>query len=158
MAAHDALFRATFSTPERAAELVRSILPVEVCELIDWSSLRVLVGDRIGKRLQERRIDLLLSASIAGREAHLMFLVEHRSTPQARMVLRMLEYMAVLWRAVPETEPLVPIVPVVVHHGSMGWTAPRSMSELFDLDPARADLRAQGETRYAITPSGSPTR
>jgi len=44
MAAHDALFRATFSTPERAAELVRSILPAAVCGLIDWSSLRVVGG------------------------------------------------------------------------------------------------------------------
>ena len=149
MAAHDALFRATFSNPDRAAELVRSVLPAEVCRLVDWSSLRVLGGDRIGKVLEERRIDLLLAASIAGRETHLMFLVEHRSTPQARMVLRMLEYMAVLWRSAPESEPLVPIVPIVVHHGAMGWTAPRSMRELFDVDPALE--AALGERLVSLT-------
>lgn len=148
MAAHDALFRAAFSTPERAAELVRALLPEEVCRL-DWSSLRVLGGDRIGKKLEERRIDLLLSTRIAGRETHLMFLVEHRSTPQARMVLRMLEYMAVLWRSAPESEPLVPIVPIVVHHGPRGWTAPRSMRELLQVDPALE--AALGERLVSLT-------
>ena len=131
---HDALFRSTFSTPAHAAALLRSILPPEVCAEIDWGSLRALSGGRIGKVLEERRIDLLLSARVAGREMHLMFLVEHRSTPEKRMVVRMLEYMAVLWQSVPAGEPLVPILPVVVHHGPSGWTAARSMRELLDLD------------------------
>lgn len=134
MQPHDALFRSTFSTPAHAAELLRSILPAEVCAQIEWGSLQVVAGDRIGRVLEERRIDLLLSARIAGREMHLMFLVEHRSTPQTRMVVRILEYMAALWRAVPETDSLVPILPIVVHHGPTGWTAPRSMRELLGLD------------------------
>ena len=136
---HDRLFRSTFSVPAHAAALLRSILPPEVCAEIDWGSLSAVKGDRITKVLRERNIDLLLSARIAGREVCLMFLVEHQSKPEKRMVVRMLEYMAVLWRAMPAKEPLVPILPIVVHHGASGWTAARSMRELLRLD---ADLEA----------------
>ena len=131
---HDRLFRSTFSTPAHAAALLRSILPAEVCAEIDWGSLAAVKGDRITKVLKERNIDLLLSARVAGREVHLMFLVEHQSKPERRMVARMLEYMAVLWRAMPAKEPLVPILPIVVHHGASGWTAARSMRELLKVD------------------------
>ncbi len=146
---HDRLFRSTFSTPAHAAALLRSILLPEVCSQIEWESLAAVKGDRITKVLKERNIDLLLSARVAGREVHLMFLVEHQSKPERRMVARILEYMAVLWRAMPAKEPLVPILPIVVHHGPSGWTAPRSMRELLRLEP---DLEALlGERLLSMT-------
>ncbi|MCA8976644.1 MAG: Rpn family recombination-promoting nuclease/putative transposase [Planctomycetes bacterium] len=41
---HDALFRAAFSAPERAADLLRCILPADLAAAVDWSTLRPVDG------------------------------------------------------------------------------------------------------------------
>lgn len=150
MPPHDGLFRVTFSKPVHAAELLRSLLSPELCGHVDWSTLREVSGGKIGKVLEERRIDLVLSAHIAGRETWIMFLVEHQSRPVRRMALRVLDYMVALWRCLPPAEALPPIVPIVVHHGPDGWTAPRSMRELMALDPLVEAALGEHVVRFTL--------
>ncbi len=128
--------------PARAAALLRDLLPARIAARVDWSTLAQVAGDRIGELLEERRADLVLSAKVGGRSTYFVFLLEHRSSPDPRMVLRAIEYALVLSNHCLDADPralIPPVVPVVVHHGAEGWTAARSLRELTGLDDDLAE-------------------
>ncbi|MCA9608650.1 MAG: Rpn family recombination-promoting nuclease/putative transposase, partial [Myxococcales bacterium] len=115
---HDRLVRHTLAIPENVEGVLRATLPSAVLERIDLSTLRLEPGTYVD-RDGESRTDLLFSVAMGERRALLYVLLEHQSTPQADMPLRMLHYMARIWRArwAEERGPLPVIVPVVLHHG-----------------------------------------
>jgi len=136
---HDQLVRFTFEHPERAAAELRAVLPPQVVAQIDWSSLRRESGSVVDAELRESQSDLLFSARLHGGEPLLLYLLlEHQSTVDRWMALRMLQYVVrqlVHWRQEhPKSEVLPVIIPVVMYHGARrGWTAARRLEELFPL-------------------------
>jgi hypothetical protein len=136
---HDQLVRFTFEHPERAAAELRAVLPAQVVAQIDWSSLRRESGSVVDEELRESQSDLLFSARLHGGEPLLLYLLlEHQSTVDRWMALRMLQYVVrqlVHWRQEhPKSEVLPVIVPVVMYHGARGgWTAARQLEALFPL-------------------------
>ena len=56
---HDRLFRAVFSDAAEAGGLLRSVLPAEVRERIDWGSLSLQEGTFLDDALRESESDLL---------------------------------------------------------------------------------------------------
>ena len=157
-APHDALFKATFSQVERAAEELRWALPPELVAQIDFESLALEPGSFVDDALREQHTDLLYSLRVAGRAARVYVLFEHQSSVDPWMPLRLLRYMLRVWEACASegTAPLPVIVPVVLHHSDTGWRAATSFEALFDLPPATAgftphfrfvldDLGAHGE-------------
>jgi len=110
-------------------------VPPELSRAIDWSTLRLADSALVDPHLAERRADLLFSVLVNGAPALLHLLLEHRSTPHAHMPLRLLGYQVRTWERciahTPGLAELPPIIPVVVYHGASGWTAARSMPELF---------------------------
>jgi hypothetical protein len=135
---HDALVRHTFGQIEHARGLLRSIVPQELAALIEWDSLERLDGTFIDGQLAERQTDLLYGARVAGRRALLYLLLEHQSSNDRFMPLRMLVYLTRIWERCRNDAPqalLPPILPIVLHHSQRGWTAPTSLRELIDADP-----------------------
>jgi predicted transposase YdaD len=143
---HDLFARFTFGHPERAAAELRAVLPPEVVARVDWSSLRREPGSVVDPELRESQSDLLFSARLrSGQPLLLYLLLEHQSSVDRWMALRMLRYVVRQlehWRrGHPESEVLPVVVPVVMYHGLEGaWTATRRIEELFDL-PAEPDQR-----------------
>lgn len=136
---HDALFKAAFEKPEHAAGMFRSLLPAPVVEAIAWETIARESGSFIDPELADRQSDLLFSVEIRGGRALLYLLLEHQSTNDPDMLLRMLTYSArVLERFRKEHPqgPLPVIVPAVVSHAPGGWTAPRSFHEMFEPNPS----------------------
>jgi predicted transposase/invertase (TIGR01784 family) len=136
---HDALFKATFSHPARAAAELRAILPAALSRQIDFSTLTLMPGSFVDRRLRGTHSDLLFRARISGQHALLYLLFEHQSEPDEIMALRMLGYVVhILERHVAETPrgsaalPLPAVIPIVLHHGAAGWMAASTMTELFD--------------------------
>jgi len=131
---HDALFHKTFTNVENAAAELRRALPQELASRIDFSSLEVRGSRYCDQALASTESDLLLSATIDGTEALLYVLVEHQSKVSATMPLRLLRYMSGIWEQHlaqrPAARELPPIVPVVLYHGSQGWSAATSLAEL----------------------------
>lgn len=140
---HDRLFRHVFSDPEHAQGALRTALPAALATCIDWPTLHVVPGSFVDPELEERHTDILFSVAVDGRPLLLYLLLEHQSSSEPLMVLRLLGYMVRIWddhvRKHADAGQLPPIVPIVVHHSERGWTAPRSLGELFDLD---GELRA----------------
>ncbi|MFE8603994.1 Rpn family recombination-promoting nuclease/putative transposase [Archangium violaceum] len=136
---HDLLARYTFGHPERAAAELRAVLPAHVVSEVDWTSLRREPGSVVDPELRETESDLLFTARLrTGQPLLLYVLLEHQSSVDSWMALRMLRYVVrqvERWRQEhPESALLPVIIPLVMYHGPDGaWTAPRRVEELFEL-------------------------
>jgi predicted transposase YdaD len=136
---HDRFVRYTFSQPERAAAELRAALPAHVVSAVDWSSLQRKSGSVVDPELRQTETDLLFTARLGtGHPLLLYVLLEHQSTVDRWMALRMLRYVVRLvehWRQEhPEREQLPVILPLVMYHGEDGaWTAARRVEDLFEL-------------------------
>ncbi|MBK7578654.1 MAG: Rpn family recombination-promoting nuclease/putative transposase [Myxococcales bacterium] len=128
--------------PSRSATTLRLLLPAEVSALIDWSTLRVEPTSVVDAALADTRSDVLFSARLDDRELYLYLLLEHQSTADAWMPLRLLGYMLRIWEGYLETHPdakkLPAVVPMLLSHSEGGWSAPLAFQELLDLDEALA--------------------
>lgn len=135
---HDDLVKFVFKTPENAAGLLRTLLPAEVVQLLDWSTLRLEDSNLQTDSGAELRTDLLYSIQLdRGRfSAFLYVVVEHQSSPDARMPLRILKYLTAAYsRITPPTGPVPIIIPIVISHVEGGWQTARSFWDMLDLDP-----------------------
>lgn len=136
---HDLFARYTFSAPERAAAELQAVLPAPIVSAVDWSSLRRESGSVVDPELRETESDLLFTARLhTGTPLLLYVLLEHQSTVDRWMALRMLRYVVrhlERWRQEnPDSQGLPLILPLVLYHGAQGaWTAPRRMEDLFAL-------------------------
>ncbi len=134
---HDALFRRVFSEPAQAAALLRETLPAAVRDRFAWNTLRRLPDTFVDERLRRTESDLLFEVDQPGDEppARLYVLIEHQSSPDPFMALRLLRYCtSVLEAAVreaPERKRLPPVLPVVFHQGPRPWPYPASLERLF---------------------------
>jgi predicted transposase/invertase (TIGR01784 family) len=94
---HDALVRRVFSRTENAVGELRAVLPEALSARIDWASLRLVDGRFVDPELADRSTDLLFTADIAGYEAFVYLLLEHQSTVDGLMPLRLLRYLLRIW-------------------------------------------------------------
>ncbi|MFO7561363.1 MAG: Rpn family recombination-promoting nuclease/putative transposase [Enhygromyxa sp.] len=135
---HDALFKAAFEHPAHAADLFRCTLPESLREGIDYGSLTREDGSFIDPELADRHSDLLFSARLRGDRVFLNLLLEHQSTNDGAMPLRIIDYLARIWKRHLKDNPLpLPlIIPLVVSHAPEGWTAATTFHQLVAPDPA----------------------
>jgi predicted transposase YdaD len=133
---HDSLFKAAFESPAHAAALFRQMLPAELVEVIDWDTIQREVGSFVDPELASRHTDLLFSVRLRGGGARVLLylLVEHQSTNDPSMPLRLLVYLVRIWEAYHKLHgrPLPLIVPAVVSHAPEGWSAPMCFHEMFE--------------------------
>ena len=141
---HDALFKAVFSEPARAAEAVAFTLGPEIARLIDFSTLRLVDGSFVDEDLRGHHTDLLFTAQLAGCPVFFHLLFEHQSSADWAMALRLLRYMVRIWVAHcvahPHQRKLPLIIPVVLSHNEPGWRASTDFADLIDLPDAAREL------------------
>lgn len=136
---HDHLVRAVFGQPERAAAELRAVLPQELLAYVDLDSLAPVPGGFVDAALRERTADLLFTVRRreGGEPLLLHLLLEHQSTVDRWMPLRLLEYQDRIWerwwREHGGAAELPPIVCVVLYHGNHAWPYPTNFRYLYDL-------------------------
>ena len=126
---HDHLFRSVFGEEGQAeaAGLLQEHLPEAISRELRWSSLKWQSTSFIDERLRDSESDLLyaIERKADGAPAWLYVLLEHQSTPDAWLRLRLLKYSIRIWerdrRRHPNEEQLRPIVPLVWYQGERGW-------------------------------------
>lgn len=139
---HDAFFRQILGRPAHAAAELRAVLPEAIATRLDWNRLELQPGSFVSRELRSRYSDLLFATCLDGRDALIYLLVEHQSSDDRFMALRMLDYLVNIWnqhlRKNTKARTLPAVIPVVVHTNPTGkaWTAATELSELIDLDPA----------------------
>ena len=143
---HDALFRAVFSDPVHAQALLRDQLPNEIAGLLADTPPKILEGSFIDEDLRESQADLLLEVELVdGGTAFVYVLVEHKSYPDAEVVLQVLGYMVRIWRdyvrqgkgregRAARARSLPPIIPLLGYSGSAPWTGPTDLAEMIATD------------------------
>lgn len=134
---HDALFALVFGTVEQAAELLRCQLPASTAGAMDWSTLRRVEASFVGADLSKRHADLLFTVLMGGRPVLLHVILEHKSGSDRFTVLQLLRYRVRVWdrwqQDHPDATSLPPVLTLVVHHGPVPWSAPRTLRDLVDL-------------------------
>jgi predicted transposase/invertase (TIGR01784 family) len=140
---HDAFFKTVFSEPDYAADFFRQRLPPAVAAEMDWPSLRVLPKSFVKTSLEQVHADLLFSCTMAGRPALLYLLLEHQSTVDPLMRLRLLAYVLEILNTHAREHglPLPVVYPYVLNQGPEIWSVSTEFIDMFEL-PARleADL------------------
>lgn len=158
---HDKLFRLAFSDPQHARELLRSLLPEALRDAADWTTLQRVDGSLVDEQLAERHTDLLFQVELAGRRAFIFLLLEHQSSIDPWMPLRMLGYVMRIWERYrgehPEARRLPLVCPLVLHHSHGGWRGPRTLAELVELEQPLAQAAADfvPELRFVLLDLGA---
>jgi hypothetical protein len=157
--AHDHLVKYTFNDVEHARGILATALPARIVEVTDLTSLSLRPGSFVDESLQDCYSDILYAARIKGREALLYFLLEHKSNPDQLTPLQVLRYMVRIWdqhlASLPkkrrgEVRRLPAIVPIVLHHGTEGWTAAVRFEELLDVDDALLAVLGEHVPKFSL--------
>jgi Putative transposase, YhgA-like len=135
---HDSLFGQAFAHPARAAGVLRAALPAQVAARIDWDGLQPAPASFVDQVLQQSHADLVFHARFRDDgDALLWLMLEHQSTVERWMALRVVEVEGRMWQhwrvLHPDHERLPAIVPVVVYHGVRSWSAPTCLAGLLRL-------------------------
>ena len=132
---HDAYFKKVFSEPAHAAAFFQRHLPARVAAAMDWAGLQVLPGSFVKTSLEQVHADLLFSVNLAGRPTLLYLLLEHQSSVDPLMPLRMLVYVTeiLLGHAREIGLPLPMVFPFVLHQGPEQWAVSPCLEQMFDL-------------------------
>ncbi len=133
---HDALVRAILGQTEHAVGILRGLVPAGVADRADWSQLRLQSGSYVDSELRATESDLLFRLPVAGHQAFLYLLLEHQSTPDARLAFRLLRYQVRIWHRWTRDHPqslLPPVIPLVIYHGRHPWPFGVELSDGFQL-------------------------
>jgi len=153
---HDTFFCAAFADPRHAAGLIRSAMARDpayaaLIPHIAWDQLRRVEATVVDAADRSFRVDLLFEAPFVtadGTAIPILFtpIFEHKSFLDRITAWQSLRYQVrtIDWqREQPGRHNSWPIViTIVVYHGSVPWTAPRDMRDLFVLpDSIPSDAR-----------------
>ena len=89
---HDHIVRKVMSDLRLAREFFAIHLPEHIRQVIELESLELLPGSFIDKMLEETRMDLLYRVKFINWDGYLYLMVEHQSTPNKLMPIRMNQY------------------------------------------------------------------
>ena len=141
---HDSLFKAIFGRSEHAASELRAILPQGLAARLDLDRLERVDGSFVDPALRQHHTDVLLRTRLDHREALIYVLLEHQSTPDRWMALRICSYLTQIWHRHLDQHPgltqLPPIIPIVVYQGRTPWTPALDLIDLLDVDHDTTDL------------------
>ena len=100
---HDALVKSILGEPKHAIAALRSMAPAALRDALDWSGLRRENASYVAIEGGARHSDLLFSVPLRAmpdvppREVFIYVLLEHQSTPDPLMALRLFVYVARLF-------------------------------------------------------------
>ncbi len=123
-------------------------LPEEIKQATDFADMKLQPRSHIDEMRKESTVDLLYKTTMAGQEAYLYLLVEHQSTPDQLMPVRILKYICnIMDQHLKNTKkPSLPFIyPMVIYHADMPYPystdlkdlviAPRELVDRYFLKP-----------------------
>ena len=125
-----------------------AMLAGEIADALDFERVEQLNRSFISDELRTQESDMIFSVPFRNptpkcEEVIIYILIEHQSTVDPSMELRLLSYMTQIWmeerrswveQKITKSEwRLTPIVPVVFYTGTGAWKSPLSLTALMDL-------------------------
>jgi predicted transposase/invertase (TIGR01784 family) len=148
---HDTFFKQILSDPVQARDFLQAVLPAEVVQQIDLSTLQLESSEHTDRRGKTQLLDLALSCQMAGVSSRLYCLLEHKSAHDKYALLQIMRYCLVVWETnLKQGEPLQPILPILFYHGKEPLALPIRFGDYFAItDPAlRSYLLDFGYIRF----------
>jgi predicted transposase YdaD len=145
--------------PEMARKFFQEHLPAHIARQVDWGTLKLHPTSFVKRTLEQSHADLVFGARMLNsddREIRIYLLLEHQTTPDALMPLRMLGYLTEMYFAhAHQSKPALPlpaIFPFVINQSPARWNVPVEFSDLLDLpDSLRSGLAPfLPKFRYAL--------
>ena len=132
MLPHDAACKLLFSFPAMVRDLLTGFFPREWVEELDLSTLERWPENAVSDDLRQRHRDRVWRVRRRDRWLYVLVMLEFQSTVDRTMAVRILAYTALLYQDLlrTSTDPLPPVLPVVLHHGRERWTAPEDVAGL----------------------------
>jgi predicted transposase/invertase (TIGR01784 family) len=147
--AHDHFFRTVMKDVRVAREFFTVHLPVDLQKLINFNNLVLQPRSYINDVRKETIVDVLYKTTLGEHEAYLYLLIEHQSSPDELMPLRMIQYTCnILDEHIKKQKgkKSLPLVyPIVIYHGKQTYpystnindlvNAPKELVEQYFLKP-----------------------
>lgn len=157
---NDGGHRLLFAHPRMIESLVREFVPEEWVEMLDFATLERVNASYVAggrkQRWRRREGDMVWKLRTRdGEPVYLYLLIEFQSTVDRYMIVRVMEYVALLYQDLIARGELIPggklplVIPLVAYNGNQWWSAPRSLSELICSGFPGADIYLP-ELRYRL--------
>ena len=132
---HDALFREIYSHKKYSLDIFRLVLTPAEFRLFNWKTLKSEATIYLDPQWQSKAVDLVFNVKLKNskKQANLVFLLEHKSYKDGRLLQQLLEYQARIY-----SKQKNPIIPILVYHGKeKKWGGPlRFRDSLKSITPA----------------------
>jgi predicted transposase/invertase (TIGR01784 family) len=131
---HDALIKKLLGEVIVAIEFLNHNLSAEFKQLIDLPRLKVEKESFITNDLRHQLSDIVYSVpTIDGDTTFVYVLVEHQSTNDQFIALRLWQYMLLLWERHKKDKNKLPLIyPIVIYNGKNPYSAAKNLWQLFD--------------------------
>ncbi len=131
---HDDLFHFVFQHVRHAAPWLRSVLPQDVAEAINWSSLRPAPDKLRGQALRLSVADLVFYAERHSTREPVWLLVEHKAQRDPEAEGQLTRYVVHLRDRAPFDGAATPVavVPVLLHHGDHPFAAAAEAEDVLE--------------------------
>ena len=132
---HDSFVKKVLSNKTVAKEFLETNLPQEILSQVDLSTLRQEKENYFDNTLGQGIVDLIYSVNFGRDKGYLIVLLEHQSTQDYKMSLRIQKYVLricddYLKKNKKDKIPL--IYPILFYSGKEKYTAPLSFYDLFN--------------------------
>ncbi|PCH57557.1 MAG: hypothetical protein COC15_00910 [Legionellales bacterium] len=94
---HDRVCKAALSDIRVAKGILQNYLPEEISKMIAFDTLQITDSSFVGEHMQKLESDILFKADINGSSGYIYTLIEHQSTPDKLMPVRLFSYMAAVF-------------------------------------------------------------
>ena len=137
MGDQDRGYKLLFSNKEMVRDLLTRFVDPEIAgELdLDFDKMKREHSDFITDDLRERIDDIIWRVNFRGRTLYLCIIIEFQSTEDRWMAARMMTYLALLYDDIIRGRRCIdgmlpPVLPIVLHTGSVAWRAHCSLKPL----------------------------
>ncbi|GAB4223081.1 MAG: Rpn family recombination-promoting nuclease/putative transposase [Gammaproteobacteria bacterium] len=132
---HDGYFKQRLSNTAVAQDFMKHYLPEKILKQIDLATLRKAPTSFVGKIFNTSESDILYQINYLNNNAHLYVLVEHQSSVDAKIPLRLWRYMVSIWHEYLKQHPaekyLPLIYPLVFYNGRQSYSHSLNFYNLF---------------------------
>ena len=135
-AKHDAFVKKVLENPTTAGGFLEEFLPIDIKKKLNLKKIRVEKETYVEDSLKTKLSDMVYAVEMKGEEeeAFVYCLVEHQSSPDYWISLRLWKYtLLLLERHMKHKEKLPVVVPLVLYNGKTKYRSPRILWELFEV-------------------------
>ena len=134
---HNNFFEAMLSNREIVTDFLKTHLPEDIQARLDFNSIRPEKNTFMSDELKKSETDVLFSVNLDGKPSYIYCLIEHQSTPDKTMPIRLHKYLlnAMEWHINMKKGETIPvIIPLVIYNSRIPWNYPTGVVSMFDKD------------------------